>query len=94
MVATAVYSVTMVLWNETAFPLCRAMENVETPTISPGVSTASFRWESACLTLILILTRTVHRHIITRAESFVAGVTYFFLSPVQNLLSTRQVCLF
>jgi len=94
MVATAVYSVTMVLWNETAFPLCRAMENVETPTISPGVSTASFRWESACLTLILILTRTVHRHIFTRAESFVAGVTYFFLSPVQNLLSTRQVGLF
>ena len=26
MVATAIYSVTMVLWKETAFPLCRAME--------------------------------------------------------------------
>jgi len=26
MVATAVYSVTMVLWKETAFPLCRAIE--------------------------------------------------------------------
>ena len=25
MVATAIYSVTMVLWKETAFPLCRAM---------------------------------------------------------------------
>ena len=24
--ATAIYSVTMVLWKETAFPLCRAME--------------------------------------------------------------------
>jgi len=28
MVATAIYSVTMVLWKETAFPLCRAMEGV------------------------------------------------------------------
>ena len=26
MVATAIYTVTMVLWKETAFPLCRAME--------------------------------------------------------------------
>ena len=26
MIATAIYSVTMVLWKETAFPLCRAME--------------------------------------------------------------------
>jgi len=26
MVATAIYAVTMVLWKETAFPLCRAME--------------------------------------------------------------------
>ena len=26
MVATAIYSVTMVLWKETAFPLCSAME--------------------------------------------------------------------
>jgi len=26
MVAMAAYSVTMVLWKETAFPLCRAME--------------------------------------------------------------------
>jgi len=26
MVATAIYSVTMVLWKETAFPLCRATE--------------------------------------------------------------------
>jgi len=26
MVATAIYSVTMLLWKETAFPLCRAME--------------------------------------------------------------------
>ena len=26
MVATAIYSVTTVLWKETAFPLCRAME--------------------------------------------------------------------
>ena len=26
MVATAIYSVTMVLWKETAFPHCRAME--------------------------------------------------------------------
>ena len=26
MVATAIYSVTMVLWKETAFPLCRVME--------------------------------------------------------------------
>jgi len=26
MVATAIYSVTMALWKETAFPLCRAME--------------------------------------------------------------------
>ena len=26
MVATAIYSVTMVLWKETAFPLCRSME--------------------------------------------------------------------
>jgi len=26
MVATAIYSVTMVLWKVTAFPLCRAME--------------------------------------------------------------------
>ena len=26
MVATAIYSVTMVLWKETALPLCRAME--------------------------------------------------------------------
>ena len=25
MVATAIYSVTMVLWNETAFPFCRAI---------------------------------------------------------------------
>ena len=38
MVATAIYSVTMVLWKETAFPLCRAMErrwkrNVRLPGI-------------------------------------------------------------
>ena len=26
MVATAIYSVTMVLWKETAFPVCRTME--------------------------------------------------------------------
>ena len=26
MVATAIYSVTMVLWKETAFPVCRAVE--------------------------------------------------------------------
>ena len=26
MVATAIYSVTIVLWKETAFPLCRAVE--------------------------------------------------------------------
>ena len=26
MVAMTIYSVTMVLWKETAFPLCRAME--------------------------------------------------------------------
>jgi len=26
MVATAIYSVTMVLWRESAFPLCRGME--------------------------------------------------------------------
>jgi len=26
MVATAIYSVTMVLWKETAFPLCRSIE--------------------------------------------------------------------
>jgi len=26
MVATAIYSVTMVLWKETTFPLCRAKE--------------------------------------------------------------------
>jgi len=26
MIATAIYSVTMVLWKETAFPLCRATE--------------------------------------------------------------------
>jgi len=26
MVAMAIYSVTMVLWKQTAFPLCRAME--------------------------------------------------------------------
>jgi len=26
MVAAAIYSVTMVLWKETAFPLCRAVE--------------------------------------------------------------------
>jgi len=26
MVATAIYSLTMMLWKETAFPLCRAME--------------------------------------------------------------------
>ena len=26
MVATAIYFITMVLWKETAFPLCRAME--------------------------------------------------------------------
>jgi len=28
MVATAIYSVAMVLWKETSFPLCRAMEGV------------------------------------------------------------------
>ena len=28
MVATAIYSVTMVLWKETEFPLCRAMESI------------------------------------------------------------------
>ena len=28
MVATAIYSVTMVLWKETAFPLCRAWKGV------------------------------------------------------------------
>jgi len=26
MAATAIYSVTIVLWKETAFPLCRAMD--------------------------------------------------------------------
>jgi len=27
MIATAIYSITMVLWKETAFPLCREMES-------------------------------------------------------------------
>jgi len=40
MVATAIYSVTMVLWKETAFPLCRAMETgkaLENECCLPGV---------------------------------------------------------
>jgi len=37
MVATAIYSVTMVLWKETAFPLCRAMERRWKKCCLPGV---------------------------------------------------------
>jgi len=38
MVATAIYSVTMVLWKETAFPLCRAIEKtLEQECCLPGV---------------------------------------------------------
>ena len=40
MVATAIYSVTMVLWKETAFPLCRAMER---------------RWKRNVVVIIIIL---------------------------------------
>ena len=38
MVATAIYSVTMVLWKETAFPLCRAMERRWKRTVVSRVS--------------------------------------------------------
>jgi len=37
MVAKAIYSVTMVLWKETAFPLCRAMERPWKKCCLPGV---------------------------------------------------------
>jgi len=38
MVATAIYSVTMVLWKETTFPLWRAMERRwKRNVVSPGV---------------------------------------------------------
>jgi len=37
MVAKAIYSVTMVLWKETAFPLCRAMERPWKKCYLPGV---------------------------------------------------------
>jgi len=40
MAATAIYSVTMVLWKETAFPLCRAMER---------------RWKRNVVLLLLLL---------------------------------------
>ena len=36
MIATAIYSVTMVLWKETAFPLCRTMERRWKKKLSPG----------------------------------------------------------
>jgi len=38
MVATAIYSVTMVLWKETAFPLCRATERRWKRTVASRVS--------------------------------------------------------
>ena len=38
MVATAIYSVTMVLWKETAFPLCRAIEKRWNRTVVSRVS--------------------------------------------------------
>ena len=38
MVATAIYSVAMVLWKETAFPLCRAMEKRWKRNVVPRVS--------------------------------------------------------
>ena len=38
MVAKAIYSVTMVLWKETAFPLCSAMERRwKRNVVSPGI---------------------------------------------------------
>jgi len=40
MVATAIYSVTMVLWKETAFPLCRAMERCWKRNVVSRVSSA------------------------------------------------------
>jgi len=43
MVATAIYSVTMVLWKETAFPLCRAIIIIITYLLTYVVAFASFR---------------------------------------------------
>ena len=42
MVATAIYSVTMVLWKETAFPLCRAMERRWKRNVISRVSSVSY----------------------------------------------------
>jgi len=55
MVATAIYSVTMVLWKETAFPLCRAMERRWKRNVVSRVS--SMRVVIRLILLLLLLSR-------------------------------------
>ena len=44
MAATAIYSVTMVLWEETAFPLCRAIEKRWNRNVVSRVSSVIVPW--------------------------------------------------
>jgi len=56
MVATAIYSVTMVLWKETTFPLCRAMERRwKRNVVSPGVFRDSGDLDVLCAVTYFIL---------------------------------------
>ena len=57
MVATAIYSVTMVLWKETAFPLCRAMERRWKRNVVSRVSSVIvvIRLPISCVSSIIII---------------------------------------
>jgi len=69
MVATAIYSVTMVLLKETTFLLCRAMERRWKRNVVPRVSSVS----SNCLSNGLSL----HCEVLSRYSSF--GIARLFL---------------
>jgi len=56
MVANAIYSVTMVLWKGTAFPLCRAIERRwKRNVVSPGVFRDSGDLDVLCAVTYFIL---------------------------------------
>jgi len=57
MVATAIYPVTMVLWKETAFPLCRAMEKRWKSNVVSQVSSVIvvIRLPIFCVSSIIII---------------------------------------
>jgi len=70
MVATAIYSVTMVLWKETAVPLCRAMERRWKRNVVSRVSSVI-----VVIRLPLLLLLLAHQHKACRQLKIKQGMT-------------------